>query len=101
MPEGQFLLPMVELITEVEMAVDRLIDVTGRATIEVVLTLSAQEVAGPQASWQGRRRDHLVWPPEGHHPPGRTQASGRGTASATQGQRRRQGNVDPGIRGYA
>ena len=32
--EGQFLLPMVELITGAEMAVDELIEVTGRATIE-------------------------------------------------------------------
>jgi len=46
--ERQFLLPMVELITGAEMAVDELIEVTGRATIEAVLTLSAQEIAGPK-----------------------------------------------------
>ncbi len=45
--EGQALLPMLELIEQAEMAVDDLIDVAGRATIEAVLTLSAQEVAGP------------------------------------------------------
>ena len=62
--EGQFLLPMVELITEAEMAVDELIEVTGRAAIEAVLTLSAQEVAGPkhpgkeagEITWYGRQR---------------------------------------------
>jgi len=65
--EGPFLLPMVELITGAEMAVDELIDVTGRATIEAVLTLSAQEVVGPpeepyfwspDSKWisQGRRQ---------------------------------------------
>jgi len=61
--EGQFLLPMVELITGAEMAVDELIDVAGRATIEAVLTLSAQEVAGPKhpgragggINWYGRQ----------------------------------------------
>jgi len=61
--EGQFLLPMVELITGAEMAVDELIDVTGRAAIEAVLTLSAQEVAGPkhpgkaagEVTWYGRQ----------------------------------------------
>jgi transposase-like protein len=53
--EGQFLLPMLELITQAEMAVDELIDVAGRATIEAVLTLSAQEVAG--AKHRGRRSD--------------------------------------------
>jgi len=38
---------MVDLISQVEMAVDELIDVVGRAAIEAVLTLSAQELAGP------------------------------------------------------
>ena len=46
--EGQLLLPMLELIEQAEMAVDELIDVAGRATIEAVLTLSAQELAGPK-----------------------------------------------------
>lgn len=46
--EGQALLPMLELIEQAEMAVDELIDVAGRATVEAVLTLSAQEVAGPK-----------------------------------------------------
>ena len=46
--EGQFLLPMVELVAETETAIDELIDVTGRATVEAVLLMSAQEVAGPK-----------------------------------------------------
>ncbi len=62
--DGQFLLPMVELITGAEMAVDELIEVTGRAAIEAVLTLSAQELAGPkhpgkaagEISWYGRQQ---------------------------------------------
>jgi hypothetical protein len=62
--DGQFLLPMVELITGAEMAVDELIEVTGRAAIEAVLTLSAREVAGPkhpgkaagEISWYGRQQ---------------------------------------------
>lgn len=37
--EGQFLLPMVDLISQAEMAVDELVDVVGRAAIEAVLTL--------------------------------------------------------------
>ena len=44
--EGRALLPVLELIEQAEMAVDELIDVAGRATIEAVLTLSAQELAG-------------------------------------------------------
>jgi transposase-like protein len=62
--EGQFLLPLVELITGTEMAVDELIDVAGRAAVEAVLTLSAQEVAGPKhpgrtggpIGWYGRQQ---------------------------------------------
>ncbi len=53
--EGQALLPMLELIEQAEMAVDELIDVAGRATIEAVLTLSAQELAGPKHP--GKRTD--------------------------------------------
>jgi putative transposase len=51
--EGQLLLPMLELITQAEMAVDELIDVTGRAAIEAVLLLSAQELAGPKHQGKG------------------------------------------------
>jgi len=58
--EGQFLLPMLDLITQAEMAVDEVIDVAGRATIEAVLTLSAQELAG--AKHPGRKaKTNLRW----------------------------------------
>ena len=43
---GQILLQMVELIERSRMAIDELIDVLGRASIEAVLQLSAQGVAG-------------------------------------------------------
>jgi len=46
--EGQLLLPMVQLIEEAGLAVDELVDVVGRATIEAVLLLSAELVAGPK-----------------------------------------------------
>lgn len=63
MREGQFLLPMVKLIEQSEKAIDELIDVTGRAAIEAVLELSAQEKAGAkspgkasgQVRWHGRQ----------------------------------------------
>ena len=54
--EGQLLLPMLKLIEQAEMAVDELIDVAGRATIEAVLTLSAQQLAGPKQP--GKKRSH-------------------------------------------
>ncbi len=50
---GQFLLPMVELIEESSQAVDELIDVVGRSAVEAVLQLSAQEITGAKS--QGRR----------------------------------------------
>jgi putative transposase len=52
---GQALLPMLELIEQSRMAVDELIDVMGRASIEAVLELSARQVAG--APQQGKARD--------------------------------------------
>ena len=57
--EGQVLLPMLDLIEQAEMAVDELIEVAGRATIEAVLTLSAQELAGPKHP--GKRAGAVVW----------------------------------------
>jgi transposase-like protein len=60
----QGLLPMVELIEQSQKAVDELIDVVGRATIEAVLRLSAQGIAGPPhpgrkggaVGWHGREK---------------------------------------------
>lgn len=60
---GQALLPMVELIEQSQVAVDEVIDVLGRATIEAVLRLSAEQIAGPPhpgkkgpgaVGWHGR-----------------------------------------------
>lgn len=56
---GQVLLPMVDLIEQSRLAVDELIDVAGRATIEAVLELSACQVAGPRTP--GRRREEVGW----------------------------------------
>ena len=56
---GQALLPMVDLIEQSRLAVDELIDVAGRATIETVLELSAEQVAGPRTP--GQRRRELLW----------------------------------------
>src|SRR5581483_11502775 len=50
---------MVDLIEQSRMAVEELIDVTGRVTIEAVLNLSAQQVAGVPS--QGKRRDGAVY----------------------------------------
>ena len=63
MREGQFLLPMVKLIEQSERAIDELIDVLGRASIEAVLELSAREAAGAKSPgkasgevrWHGRQ----------------------------------------------
>ncbi len=62
--EGQPLLPMLDLIEQTQAAVDEVIDVVGRATIEAVMLLSAQQIAGPQhkgkdtgsVRWYGRQK---------------------------------------------
>lgn len=56
---GQILLPLVELITQARVAVDEVIHTIGRQTIETILTLSAQEVAGVRAP--GKRGDDVRW----------------------------------------
>jgi transposase-like protein len=57
--EGQLLLPLLELVEKAELAVDELIDVAGRSTIEAVLTLSAQQVAG--AKHPGQEQGTIRW----------------------------------------
>lgn len=57
--EGQALLPMVELIEDARLAVDEVIDVVGRATVEAVLELSARGVAGPKH--QGKPGGGICW----------------------------------------
>lgn len=59
--EGQFLLPMVELIDRAELAIDSVIEVMGRATIEAVLEMSAEAVAGPKQAGRARGPDDPVW----------------------------------------
>jgi len=56
---GQLLLPLVEMIEASRMAVDELIDVLGRASIEAVLQLSAAGVAGEKH--QGRKGGEINW----------------------------------------
>ena len=57
--EGQLLLPMLELIEQADVAIDELIDVMGRATIEAVLLMSAEQVAGPKTP--GRKGGAVRW----------------------------------------
>ena len=56
---GQVLLPMVELIEQSQLAVDELIDVLGRASIEAALRLSAEGIAGPLHP--GRKGGAVGW----------------------------------------
>ena len=59
--DGQLLLPLVELVERGEKAIDEVIDVLGRATVEAVLRMSAEQRAGPKLP--GRRADDrtLYW----------------------------------------
>jgi transposase-like protein len=57
--EGQFLLPMLELIEQAQSAVDQTIDVVGRSAIEAILILSAQQFAGPQH--KGKNTGDILW----------------------------------------
>jgi putative transposase len=56
--DGQLLLPLLDLLEHGQAAVDDLIDVMGRATIEAVLLMSAAAVAGPKQ--QGKRADRDI-----------------------------------------
>lgn len=57
--EGQFLLPLMESIERTEKALDEVIDEAGRATIEAILELSAQSVAGEKHP--GKKGTEVRW----------------------------------------
>src|SRR6202521_277087 len=50
---------MVELIGQCRLAVDEVIEVLGRKTIEAILEVSAGQIAGPRA--QGRAGEEVHW----------------------------------------
>jgi putative transposase len=56
---GQFLLPLVELVEQARLAVDDVIHEMGRKTIETILDLSAQEVAGTRTP--GKASGEVRW----------------------------------------
>lgn len=56
---GDVLMPLVELVEGSRMVLDELIDVVGRASIEAVLNLSAEKVAGPRH--QGTKGGEIGW----------------------------------------
>ncbi len=58
--QGQWLLPLVELVEQCRCAVDEVVDVTGRATIQAILELSAQQVTGGELRQRGKRRPSEV-----------------------------------------
>lgn len=60
--DGQLWLPMVE---QAQCAVDEVVDVMGRATIEAILQMSAQQLAGPKQ--QGKATDREVAPSKKIH----------------------------------
>ena len=72
---AQLMLPLVELVEQCRGAVDEVIDVTGRAIIQAVLELSAQQVTGGELSQPGKKRstDVVRWGRQ----PGRVQLSNR------------------------
>ena len=59
--DGQWLMPLVGLVEQAEVAVDELIDVMGRVTIQAVLELSAQEVAGRKQQGKLRSTGGVQW----------------------------------------
>ena len=74
--EGQLPLPVVDLITEAKMAVDELIDAAGRATIEAILLMSADQNNGVGTESHCRP----LWTLRGQTSPGRKAIMERSSA---------------------
>ena len=58
--DGQCLLPMLDLITQGERAIDEVVDVMGRATIEAIFRMSAEQIAGPRRQGKATERE-VYW----------------------------------------
>jgi hypothetical protein len=56
---GQILLPLVELVTQARLVVNEVIDSIGRQTIEPILKLSAEQIAGPRTP--GKSSGDIRW----------------------------------------
>lgn len=56
---GQILLPLVELIEQARLAVDTVIEQMSQQTLEMLLRLSAEQIAGPQTP--GKARGEVRW----------------------------------------
>jgi putative transposase len=56
--DSQLILPLLDLLENAQCAIDDLIDVMGRATIEAVLRMSAEAIAGPRQ--QGKKSDRDI-----------------------------------------
>lgn len=64
---GQVLLPLVELVTQARLAVDTVIEQLSQQTVETILELSAEQVAGARTPgkatgpirWHGRQRGRV------------------------------------------
>ena len=78
---------MVDLIEQCHLACDELIEVTGRATIQAVLQLSAMEAVGGSAATGETALIGcgVLWPPAG---PGDAQRPQVGSGAATSAQQR-------------
>jgi putative transposase len=57
---GQQLLPMVDLITQARVAINELIDCVGRALLETLLEVSAEQVAGARQPGKARA-EAVLW----------------------------------------
>lgn len=56
--DRQLILPLLDLVEQAQCAIDDLVDVMVRATIEAVLQMSAEQLAGPRQ--QGKKSDRDV-----------------------------------------
>lgn len=56
---GQLLLPLLELVTQARVAVDEVINSVGRKTIETILLLSAEQIAGERTP--GKPSGDIRW----------------------------------------
>ena len=61
MKNGQQLLPIVQLIEQSRLAIDELVDIIGRVTLEKVLEMSAEQMAGPRQQGKWRQDRQVVW----------------------------------------
>jgi hypothetical protein len=85
---GRILLPLLDMIQSASQVVDNVVHEIGVKTLELILSLSAEQVAGPRTPGKARGENPALWFATGEHSARRPESAGEAAQVAAQDRRR-------------